>query len=159
MPSIDPKDLEALRPYLDLCQRLGSFARQASGGSVSSIHITYWGGIVDFDAVPLTRAVLKGWLAGIAGDEGINGVNAPHKIKALGIKVETIKSSDPADYSELIEVKTFQAKAKSKASRALFSERATIRVSSRLTVRPLKSVPWTCFSWYRAWTNPESSAN
>ena len=55
---------------------------------------------------PLTRAVQKGWLAGIAGDEGINDVNAPHKIKALGIKVETIKSSDSADYSELIEVKT-----------------------------------------------------
>lgn len=106
MPSIDPKDLQALRPYLDLCQRLGSFARQASKGSVSSIHITYWGGIVDFDAIPLTRAVLKGWLAGIAGDEGINDVNAPHKIKALGIKVETIKSSDLVDYNELIEVKT-----------------------------------------------------
>jgi D-3-phosphoglycerate dehydrogenase len=73
---------------------------------VSSIHITYWGGIVDFDAIPLTRAVLKGWLAGIAGDEGINDVNAPHKIKALGIKVETIKSSDLVDYNELIEVKT-----------------------------------------------------
>jgi len=106
MPSIDPKDIEVLKPYLDLCQRMGGFARQAANGTVSSIHITYWGGIVDFDAVPLTRAVLKGWLSGIAGDEGINDVNAPHKIKALGINVETIKSSSSADYSELIEVKT-----------------------------------------------------
>ena len=106
MPSIDPKDIEVLKPYLDLCQRMGGFARQAAKGTVSSIHITYWGGIVDFDAVPLTRAVLKGWLSGIAGDEGINDVNAPHKIKALGIEVETIKSSSSADYSELIEVKT-----------------------------------------------------
>ncbi len=106
MPSIDPRDLQMLSPYLDLCQRLGSFARQAAKGTVSSIQITFRGGIVDFDAVPLTRAVQKGWLAGIAGDEGINDVNAPHKIKALGIKVETIKSSDSVDYSELIEVKT-----------------------------------------------------
>lgn len=106
MPSIDPKDIEVLKPYLDLCHRMGGFARQAANGTVSSIHITYWGGIVDFDAVPLTRAVLKGWLSGIAGDEGINDVNAPHKIKALGINVETIKSSSSADYSELIEVKT-----------------------------------------------------
>ncbi|HAW99348.1 MAG TPA: phosphoglycerate dehydrogenase [Opitutae bacterium] len=106
MPSIDPKDIEVLKPYLDLCHRMGGFARQAAKGTVSSIHINYWGGIVDFDAVPLTRAVLKGWLSGIAGDEGINDVNAPHKIKALGIKVETIKSSSSADYSELIEVKT-----------------------------------------------------
>jgi D-3-phosphoglycerate dehydrogenase len=109
MPSIDPKDMEALKPYLDLCQRLGSFARQSAKGTVSSINITYWGGIVDFDAVPLTRAVLKGWLAGIAGDEGINDVNAPHKIKALGIKVEVLKSSSSSDYSELIEIKTISS--------------------------------------------------
>lgn len=106
MPSIDPKDLESLRPYLDLCQRLGAFARQAAKGSVEAIHITYFGGIVDFDCVPLTRAVQKGWLAGVAGDEGINDVNAPYKIKALGIRLETTKSSSPIDYNELIEVKT-----------------------------------------------------
>jgi D-3-phosphoglycerate dehydrogenase len=109
MPSIDPKDLITLRPYLDLCHRLGSFARQSAQANVSSIHISYWGGIVDFDAVPLNRAVLKGWLAGIAGDEGVNDVNAPHKIKALGVKVESTKSSSDVDYNELIEVKTISS--------------------------------------------------
>ena len=69
MPSVDPKGPNYLRPYLDLCHRLGSFARQSVQENVSSIHISLWGGIVDFDAVPLTRAVLKGWLEGIAGDE------------------------------------------------------------------------------------------
>jgi D-3-phosphoglycerate dehydrogenase len=106
MPSIDPKDLITLRPYLDLCHRLGSFARQSAPENVSSIHITFWGGIIDFDVVPLTRAVQKGWLAGIAGDEGVNDVNAPHKIKSLGIKVEVTKSSSSVDYNELVEVKT-----------------------------------------------------
>jgi D-3-phosphoglycerate dehydrogenase len=106
MPSIDPKDLESLSPYLDLCERLGAFARQAAIGSVEAIHITYYGGVVDFDCVPLTRAVQKGWLAGIAGEDGINDVNAPFKIKDLGIKVETTKSSTSVDYNELIEVKT-----------------------------------------------------
>lgn len=106
MPSIDPKDLITLSPYLDLCHRLGSFARQSAQENISSIHITFWGAIVDFDAVPLTRAVQKGWLAGLAGDEGINDVNAPHKIKALGIKLEVTKSSSVVDYNELIEVKT-----------------------------------------------------
>tara|TARA_B100001057_G_C22861627_1_gene954779 strand:- start:1724 stop:3349 length:1626 start_codon:yes stop_codon:yes gene_type:complete len=106
MPSVDPKDLESLSPYLDLCERLGAFARQAAKGSVEAIHITYYGGVVDFDCVPLTRAVQKGWLAGIAGEDGINDVNAPFKIKDLGIKVETTKSSTSVDYNELIEVKT-----------------------------------------------------
>ncbi len=106
MPSIDPKDLESLSPYLDLCQRLGAFARQAAKGSVEAIHISYFGGIADFDCVPLTRAVQKGWLAGVTGDDGVNDVNAPYKIKDLGISVESTKSSTAVDYSELIEVKT-----------------------------------------------------
>ena len=105
MPSVDPKDLEALAPYLDLCQRLGGFAQQASKSEVRAIRITYWGSIVDLDALPLTRAVQKGWLAGIAGDEGVNDVNAPHKLKALGIEVEVTKSSSSADYNQLIEVR------------------------------------------------------
>ena len=105
MPSVDPKDLEALAPYLDLCQRLGGFAQQASKSEVRAIRITYWGSIVDLDALPLTRAVQKGWLAGIAGDEGVNDVNAPHKLKALGIDVEVTKSSSSADYNQLIEVR------------------------------------------------------
>jgi D-3-phosphoglycerate dehydrogenase len=109
MPSIDPKDLQTLSPYLDLCMRLGAFARQAARETVQSLHITYWGGMIDFDTIPLTRAVQKGWLNGIAGDEGVNDVNAPYKIKALGIKVETTKSSSSADYNELIEVRTIDS--------------------------------------------------
>lgn len=109
MPSIDPKDLQTLSPYLELCMRLGAFARQAARETVQSLHITYWGGMVDFDIIPLTRAVQKGWLNGIAGDEGVNDVNAPYKIKALGIKVETTKSSSSVDYNELIEVRTIDS--------------------------------------------------
>ena len=142
MPSIDPKDIEVLKPYLDLCHRMGGFARQAAMGTVSSIHITYWGGIVDFDAVPLTRAVLKGWLSGIAGDEGINDVNAPHKIKALGINVETIKSSSSADYSELIEVKTVSSDGEEQSVRGTLLGRGNdpriVEVDGRaIEVRPV----------------------
>ena len=117
MPSIDPKDLQTLSPYLELCMRLGAFARQAARETVQSLHITYWGGMIDFDTIPLTRAVQKGWLNGIAGDEGVNDVNAPYKIKALGIKVETTKSSSSADYNELIEVRTVDSNGKEQSVR------------------------------------------
>ena len=49
MPSVDPKDLESLSPYLDLCERLGAYARQAAKGQVEGIQITYFGAIVDFE--------------------------------------------------------------------------------------------------------------
>jgi len=117
MPSIDPKDLVTLSPYLELCMRLGAFARQACQNTVQSLHITYWGGMVEFDTIPLTRAVQKGWLKGIAGDEGVNDVNAPYKIKAMGIKVETTTSSSSVDYNELIEVRTIDADGKEQSVR------------------------------------------
>lgn len=85
--------------------------------TVQSLHITYWGGVVEFDTIPLTRAIQKGWLKGIAGDDGVNDVNAPYKIKAMGIKVETISSSSSVDYNELIEVKTIDADGKEQSVR------------------------------------------
>ena len=116
MPSIchqlDPKDLQTLSPYLELCMRLGSFARQAVQETVQPRAHYSLGGMIEFDTIPLTRAVQKGWLKGIAGDEGVNDVNAPYKIKALGIKVETTKSSSAVDYNELIEVRTIDTKGK-----------------------------------------------
>ena len=40
------------------------------------------------------------------GDDGVNDVNKPYKIKNLGIGVESTKSSQSVDYNELIEIRT-----------------------------------------------------
>ena len=42
MPSIDPKALEALKPYLDLGEKLGSFIQQLSKDTVEKLNITYY---------------------------------------------------------------------------------------------------------------------
>ncbi|MFP6901267.1 MAG: phosphoglycerate dehydrogenase [Opitutales bacterium] len=102
-PSIDPKVLEALRPYLELARRLGTFVQQLGPSGIDSLRIVYRGKIVDLDTMPLTRAVQLGFLKGIAG-EGVNDVNAGSKMKGLGIEVTSTKSTSQADYSELIEV-------------------------------------------------------
>ncbi len=102
-PSVDPKDLELLRPYLELARCLGAFVQQLGPAGVDSLSITYRGKIVDLDTMPVTRAVQLGFLKGIAGDD-VNDVNAASKMKRLGIEVTSTKSTSPADYSELIEV-------------------------------------------------------
>ncbi|MBG30188.1 MAG: phosphoglycerate dehydrogenase [Opitutae bacterium] len=102
-PSVDPKDLEALRPYIELARRLGTFVQQLAPSGVDSLQITYRGKIVDLDTMPLTRAVQLGFLRGIAGKE-VNDVNASSKLKGLGIDVSSTKSTSQADYNELIEV-------------------------------------------------------
>ena len=103
--------------------------------------------MIDFDTIPLTRAVQKGWLKGIAGDEGVNDVNAPYKIKALGIKVETTKSSSSADYNELIEVRTIDSNGKENPFGVRLLERMLIRELSRWTERPSRPALWIPYLW------------
>jgi D-3-phosphoglycerate dehydrogenase len=45
--------------------------------------------------------------------EGVNDVNAPSKLKALGVEVQSTRSSAEADYKELIHVEAILAGGKS----------------------------------------------
>lgn len=103
-PTVDSKTLNILRPYLNLGTRLGTFIQQITPDQVDSLEITYWGKIVELDALPLTRAIQRGYLLKIKGNE-VNDVNAPMQLKRLGIEVNTTKSNSEMDYNELIEVK------------------------------------------------------
>ncbi|MCZ6671460.1 MAG: phosphoglycerate dehydrogenase [Verrucomicrobia bacterium] len=101
MPSVDSKTLEALSPYLHLGENLGNFLQQISPDRVDKLKITYFGNIIDFDANPLTRRILQGYLTNISG-ENVNSVNAPTLLEKLGIECEVTKSNGESDYNELI---------------------------------------------------------
>ena len=103
-PTVDAKTLQILRPYLNLGTRLGTFIQQITPDQIDELKITYWGKIVDLDALPLTRAIQRGYLLTIKGNE-VNDVNAPLEMKRLGIAVNTTKSNTEMDYNELIEVR------------------------------------------------------
>ncbi|MEM0967557.1 MAG: phosphoglycerate dehydrogenase [Verrucomicrobiota bacterium] len=113
MPTVDPKDLEMLSPYLDLGQKLGTFVQQLSSGTVEKLRITYYGKIVDFDALPLSRAIQRGYLNHISGG-AVNDVNAPSKLAGLGVEVEVIKSNKDCGYTELIEVQAVEDSGKTR---------------------------------------------
>jgi len=72
---------------------------------VGFLKITYWGKIVDLDANAITRAILRGWLRRISGDN-VNFVNAPFLLERLGVRCEVVKSTGEADYTELIQVES-----------------------------------------------------
>ena len=76
MPTLDAAALKVLRPYLDLGSKLGTLVQQICPEQVGSLKITYWGKIVDLDTNAITRAILRGWLSRISG-ENVNFVNAP----------------------------------------------------------------------------------
>ncbi|MBC2604356.1 phosphoglycerate dehydrogenase [Puniceicoccus vermicola] len=115
MPTVDPRDLKMLAPYLDLGEKLGTFVQQLSSGTVEKLKITYYGKIVDLDALPLSRAIQRGYLQKISG-EAINDVNAPKKIASLGVEVDVIKSNKDCGYTELIEVEAIEDNGKTRSA-------------------------------------------
>ncbi|HXQ80491.1 MAG TPA: phosphoglycerate dehydrogenase [Opitutaceae bacterium] len=108
MPSLDAATLKVLNPYLDLGAKLGTLLQQISPEQVGSLKITYWGKIVDLDANAITRAILRGWLRRISGDN-VNFVNAPVLLERLGVRCEVVKSTGDSDYNELIQVEALGA--------------------------------------------------
>jgi D-3-phosphoglycerate dehydrogenase len=102
MPSLDPKTLEQLAPYMELGVKLGTFSQQLAPENVEKISIRYYGKMTELDTLPLTYAIQRGYLREIS--ERVNDVNAPKKIEALGIETEQVKSSVHAEFTELVEV-------------------------------------------------------
>ncbi len=108
MPSIDGRTLKTLQPYLVLGEKLGTILQQISPPQIEKLIVTYWGNIMDLDAMPLTRGIQRGYLLKISG-KGVNDVNAPLIMKHLGIEVEIIKSSSESGYTELIRIESISA--------------------------------------------------
>jgi D-3-phosphoglycerate dehydrogenase len=102
MPSVDPKVLEQLGPYMDLGEKIGTFSQQLAPEGVEKITICYYGKITELDTLPLTNAIQRGYLREIS--DNVNNVNAPKKIERLGIACDQVVSSTHADFNELIEV-------------------------------------------------------
>jgi D-3-phosphoglycerate dehydrogenase len=77
--------------------------QQIAPPQIAQLRITYWGKLVQHDTNGVTRAIERGFLRRISGEE-VNFVNAPVLLQRLGIRAEVTQSADEADYSELIQV-------------------------------------------------------
>ncbi len=108
MPSIDAAARKVLNPYLDLGSKLGTLVQQIAPAQVEKLRISFFGKVTELDVNSIGRSVQSGFLRRISGDE-LNDVNAPVFLKRLGIGVESIKSNEECDYSELIVVEAFVA--------------------------------------------------
>ncbi|MEQ9825041.1 MAG: phosphoglycerate dehydrogenase [Puniceicoccaceae bacterium] len=103
VPSVDAHTLQQLRPYFRLGQILGTTVQQLTPDTIQRLQITYYGRLVELDTMPLNRAIQKGYLLQISGEE-INDVNAGYYMKRLGIEGQITKSSSDTPYSELIQI-------------------------------------------------------
>jgi len=103
MPSVSTEEAPRLRPYMDLCRLLGTFAgqlTQARDGVIQRVAIEYEGAAAGLNHKPLTAAALAGLLTPIL--EGVNMVNALALAHERGIEIAETVRDRPSEYQTLV---------------------------------------------------------
>ncbi len=120
MPSLSAEQLEVLRPYLTLAERLGSLQAQLLEQAPKELTVEYAGEIGALDVQPVTVAVLKGLLGRLLETSVVNFVNARELARERGIKVVESRSTSPKGFTNSITVRVRTAHKTSEAAGAVF---------------------------------------
>ena len=101
-PSISAEEAPKLKPFVELAEKLGSFAGQLTETGLSKVQIAYDGAVAQMNTRALTSAALAGLLRPMLGD--VNVVSAPVIAKERGMIVEEVTREMAGDYESLITV-------------------------------------------------------
>ncbi len=101
-PSITAEEAPKLKPYIELAEKLGSFAGQLTETGIKKVQITYAGSVAGMKIKAMTSAAIAGLLRPNLRD--INVVSAPAIAKERGIIVEETTREAVGDYDSLITV-------------------------------------------------------
>jgi D-3-phosphoglycerate dehydrogenase len=102
--AVRPEEMEALAPFVPLCEKLGRFAQGLGDGSVDGVTVEFRGRIASYDTRLLGIAVLVGILSGHT-EEAVNLVNAPQMAEERGIELVETKETGAEDFTELVTVR------------------------------------------------------
>lgn len=114
MPSVDERALLEIGGHLALAESLAKCVQVLCDDTPAMLRVGYFGRLVDVDTNLITRAAQKGFLLRIAGRE-VNWVNAPAKLKALGVGFESTKHDDDCEFAELIRIEALDTSGRSLA--------------------------------------------
>ncbi|MGB3272872.1 MAG: phosphoglycerate dehydrogenase [Xanthobacteraceae bacterium] len=101
-PSITAEEAPKLKPFVELAEKLGSFAGQLTETDIVKVTITYEGAVAQMKIKALTSAALSGLLRPMLGD--VNVVSAPVVAKERGMVVDEVTRAAQSDYESLITV-------------------------------------------------------
>ncbi|MEZ5077974.1 MAG: phosphoglycerate dehydrogenase [Solirubrobacterales bacterium] len=102
--AVRPEAMEALSPFVPLCEKLGRLAQGLGDGSVDKVTAEFRGKIASHDTRLLGIAVLVGILSGHT-EEPVNLVNAPQMAEDRGIELSETNDSSSEDFTELVTVR------------------------------------------------------
>jgi D-3-phosphoglycerate dehydrogenase len=103
IPVADPRDLEALGPFVPLARKLGRLGMALAGAWPSRVTVAVHGPLSEHDTRILTVAALNGAFQGRV-DETVNEVNAPVIAAERGIEVSEQRSAAAQHYTNLVRV-------------------------------------------------------
>jgi D-3-phosphoglycerate dehydrogenase len=121
-PCLEAEVSRVLEPYINLCDKLGSFCGQLVEGRLLELNIDYSGEIIQNDLTPLTMALVKGVLSPIL-KETVNFINCLALAKERGIKIKESRLSKEAEFVNLIELEIKTDKETRKVSGTLSSHK------------------------------------
>ena len=102
--AVRPEAMEALAPFVPLCEKLGRLAQGLGNGAVDRVEVEFHGRIADHDTRLLGIAVLVGILSGHT-EEPVNLVNAPAMAEERGIELTELSEAAADDFTELVKVR------------------------------------------------------
>ncbi len=100
MPNVTAEEAPRLAPYLDLAEKLGSFAGQLTDTDIKAVSIEYEGDVAALNVKPLSQVALMGVLRPQL--TSVNMVNAPVIARERGIEMAEVKHERAGDYHSMI---------------------------------------------------------
>jgi D-3-phosphoglycerate dehydrogenase len=105
MPSVSIQKFKELKPYIDMGEKVGTILSQLSDGGVIQLLVSYVGNIINEPFEIITRAIAKGFLKNIVGEDIVNYVNSLLYLESQGIKLlETKEEDNFSVFSNIIKV-------------------------------------------------------
>lgn len=122
VPSVSPESLPLVKPYLRLCEQLGSLYSQMVPEPVEDLQVEYAGLLADLDTRPLTVALLKGLLSPAREVESVNFVNAPVLAEEQGIHVTESKTRKDVNFTNKVTLRVRSASGETCLVGAIFGQ-------------------------------------
>ncbi|WP_454684319.1 phosphoglycerate dehydrogenase [Ancylobacter moscoviensis] len=119
-PSITAEEAPKLKPFIELAEKLGSFAGQLTDTDIKTVRITYDGAVAGLKIKALTSAAVAGLLRPALQD--VNVVSAPSIAKERGIVVEETTREIAGDYESLVTLTVVTEKMERSISGTVFAD-------------------------------------
>lgn len=104
IPAVRPETMEALAPFIPLCEKLGRLAAGLGNGSIDRVEVEVRGKLAEHDTRLLGISALVGILKGHT-EEQVNLVNASSMAEERGIDLVESSEGVSEDFTELVTVR------------------------------------------------------